>query len=385
MTDKNPTVVNNKNRDQQLEKLKWQFALENSSIGIWDYNATTDTVFFSKESKQILGYTNEDTDFHSSTTDWNNRVHPEDREKYFKDFKDHINGVIPIYENEYRILCKDGTYKWILDKGKIISKDISGNALRVIGTHIDITERVLNQKNSNRTLNLVTKQNEKLENFAHIVTHNLKEHSGNFESILGFYNQAEKDSEKEELISYLETLSTSLKNTIKSLTQIVSVQSRKERTIEKLNICKYIERVSKVLDVIIEKNNAKINNQIDKNLEICFSPAYLESIIQNLLSNAIKYKHPDRDPIIILSSEINNESIIIKITDNGIGIDLKKFGNAVFGLYKTFHRNEDSEGVGLYLVKSQIESFGGKIDISSIVNTGTTFTITIPNKKNQLN
>lgn len=385
MSKENDVVQDIKIKNDYLEKLKWQFALENSGIGVWDYNAKTKNVIFSNETKQILGYTDKDKDFQLNNEDWNSRVHTEDRENYLRDFRDHLKGIHPIYINEYRVKCKDGNYKWILDKGKIISKDNSGNPLRVIGTHIDITERVLNQKNSNKTLNLVTEQNEKLENFAHIVTHNLKEHSGNFESILNFYNKADSTSEKEELVTYLGTLSTSLKNTIESLTQIVSVQSKKEMTTERLNICDYIQRVRKVLDVVITKNNAVINNFIDKGLDIHFSPAYLESIIQNLLSNAIKYKHPDRDPMINLSSAITGDGLILKISDNGIGIDLKKFGNAVFGLYKTFHRNEDSEGVGLYLVKSQIESFGGKIEIDSKVNIGTTFTITIPNKKIQLN
>ncbi len=369
---------------EQFEKLKWQFALENSNIGIWDWDNTDnlDRVFFSKESKDILGYKEEEAlRFGSNSQDWNDRVHPDDREKYFQDFQDHLNGIRPIYENVHRVLCNDGTYKWISDKGKIIERDSNGNALRIIGTHTDITLHVENKEKLKKTLDLITNQNKKLKNFAHIVTHNLKEHSGNFESLLQFYDESESDSDRKELVNYLKILSVSLSKTISNLNQIVSVESKKEISVEKIHIVKYIESVTKILDVFIKNSNATIVNTIDKGLFIYFSPAYTESIIQNLLSNAIKYKHPDRKPIINLSASIVNGNIILKVKDNGLGIDLNKYGSEVFGLYRTFHNNDNSEGVGLYLVKSQVESFGGKIEIESTVNVGTTFIITIPNEK----
>ena len=372
---------------EQFEKLKWKFALENSNIGIWDWDNTNnlDRVFFSKESKRILGY-KEGEGFHfgSNSQDWNDRVHPDDREKYFKDFQDHLNGIRPIYENEHRILCNDGTYKWISDKGKIIERDANGNPIRVIGTHTDITLHVENEEKLKNTLDLITNQNKKLKNFAHIVTHNLKEHSGNFESLLQFYDESESDSDRKELVNYLKVLSVSLSKTISNLNQIVSVESKKEISVEKIYIVKYIENVTKILDVFINDSNTTIVNTINEDLFIYFSPAYTESIIQNLLSNAIKYKHPDRSPIINLSASIVDDNIILKVKDNGLGIDLDKYGNEVFGLYRTFHSNQNSEGVGLYLVKSQVESFGGRIEIESTVNVGTTFIITIPNTKAQL-
>lgn len=379
----NPKEDNNKHRNDQFQKLKWQFALENSNTGVWDYDARTNSVFFSNESKHIIGFEN-DAAFGLDPQDWNKRVHPDDAEKYYQDFKDHLDGLHPIYRNEYRILCKDGNYKWISDVGKIVEMDDNGKAIRVIGTHTDITKRVEEQENLIKTVDLITKQNKKLKNFAHIVTHNLKEHSGNFESLLSFYDQADNDSERKELMFYLKTLSQSLNKTIANLNEIVSVQSNKETEIKTLQISNYFERILSLLEVVLFDNNATINNNIDKELIVYFSPAYLESIIQNLISNAIKYKHPERDPAIDLDSYISDDYIYITIADNGIGIDLDKFGNDIFGLYKTFHHNENAEGVGLYLVKNQIESFGGRVIIESEVNKGTTFTLKFPNKKIQL-
>ena len=301
-----------------------------------------------------------------------------------RDNHNHLNGITPLYENVHRILCNDGSYKWISDKGKIIERNSNGVPIRVIGTHTDITLHVENEEKIRKTLDLITSQNIKLKNFAHIVTHNLKEHSGNFESLLQFYDESESDCDRKELVNYLKVLSVSLSKTISNLNQIVSVESKKEISVEKIYLVDYIENATRILDVFIKDSNTTIINNIDKNLFIYYNPAYAESIVQNLLSNAIKYKHPDRNPIINLSTSIVNDNIILKVKDNGLGIDLNKYGNEVFGLYRTFHNNHNSEGVGLYLVKSQVESFGGKIKVESTVNVGTTFIITIPNKKVQL-
>ena len=369
------------NSQNQSEKTKWQLAVDISNIGIWDFDAKLNKVYFSESSKRIIGFEHDDT-FGDNINDWNDRVHPEDKEKYFQDYQDHINGLKPIYINEHRVKCKDGSYKWILDKGQIIEWDENDKPTRFVGTHVDITDHVENEIKLSNTLNLVSKQNNKLKNFAHIVTHNLKQHAGNFASLMDFYDEASTEIEKQELMDYLKTLSSSLTKTIGNLSEIVSIQNNKVTKIEKLNLVKEVQGVSNTLEALINKSNAKIINNIDPKIYIFYSATYLESIIQNLLTNAIKYKHPERNPEIVINSVLTEDMIQIKVSDNGLGIDLNKFGDSVFGLYKTFHQNKNSEGVGLYLIKNQIETFGGKITIDSEVNLGTTFTITIPNKKN---
>ncbi len=372
---------NPKHNLNHFDSKKWEIALSISKIGMWEYNAKTDTIFLSDCSKELIGYLDDDQ-FGRHTDDWNNLVHPEDRFKYHKDFNDHIIGKNPIYINKHRVKCKDGTYKWILDKGQIVERDTNGNYIRFIGTHTDITDEVESEIKINNALIIATEQNTKLKNFAHIVTHNLKEHAANFESLLGFYSETNDDTERDELINHLNHVANSLNKMIVNLKQIVAVQSKKETDVELLNISEFIEDSLKLLDIIIVKSKAKIYNHVCKNLSINYNSAYLESIIQNLLSNAIKYKHPDRDPVITIESFSNDGQICIKVSDNGRGIDLDKFGKDVFKLYKTFHTNSNSEGVGLYLIKNQIEAFNGSIDIDSIVDVGTTFTIMLPNKKN---
>lgn len=359
--------------------LKRKFALKNSNIGIWEFDAKLNRVFFSEESKNIIGFKAEE--FGINPHDWNDRVHPDDRQQYFKDFEDHLNGLKSIYSNVHRVLCKDDTYKWISDKGKIIERDDDGNPVKIIGTHLDITEQKENELANTKLLKLLTLQNDKLTNFAHIVTHNLKSHSANFENLLEFYDEAESAEEKDELIGHLKTVTQSLTKTISNLTEIVSIQTNKNQQEENLNIFGYINNTLKLLDVEIKQSKAVIINEVNPSINMNFNPAYLDSIFQNLLSNAIKYKHPERHPYIQFNSTETKHYYIFTIQDNGIGIDMDKYGDEVFKLYRTFHKNKNSEGVGLYLIKNHIESYGGTIKLNSVVDEGSIFTITLPIKK----
>jgi PAS domain S-box-containing protein len=367
-------------KSSTFNELKCKFALKNSTIGIWEFDANLNKVFFSDESKNIIGFKNKE--FGSNPQDWNDRVHPDDKERYFKDFDDHLKGLRPLYTNEHRILCKDGAYKWISDKGKIIERDREGNPVRIIGTHVDITEHKESELANSKLVKLLTVQNDKLTNFAHIVTHNLKSHSANFENLLEFYDEAETPAEKEELIAHMKTVTESLSKTISNLTEIVSIQTNKNEQVENLNIFNYINNSLKLLDVEIKQSNAVIINEVNPLINLDFNPAYLESVFQNLLSNAIKYKHPDRNPFIQFDSSETKNAYIFTIQDNGLGIDMEKYGEEVFKLYRTFHKNDNSEGVGLYLIKNHIECYGGTITLNSVVNEGSIFTIKIPIKKN---
>lgn len=117
-----------------------KFALEGSKSGVWDWNLETNEVFFSKQWKKMIGF--EDHEITGSLKEWEKRVHPDDLEQTYKKIQDHLEGITEIYTSEHRVLCKDNTYKWILDKGMVIKWDENGKPLRMIGTHLDLTERI---------------------------------------------------------------------------------------------------------------------------------------------------------------------------------------------------------------------------------------------------
>jgi diguanylate cyclase (GGDEF)-like protein/PAS domain S-box-containing protein len=118
---------------------RWQFALEGARDGVWDWNLTTNEVFFSRQWKAMLGH--EEHEIAHDLQEWDKRVHPDDKAGAYADIEKHLKGETPYYQNEHRLRCKDGTYKWILDRGMIVSRDASGKPTRLIGTHTDITER----------------------------------------------------------------------------------------------------------------------------------------------------------------------------------------------------------------------------------------------------
>lgn len=359
-----------------FNNLKWKFALQVSNIGIWDFDATTNTVNFSEESSRILGFQISELNKHPES--WNDLVHPDDKDKYLSDFEDHLLGKANLYENVSRIKHKSGAYRWVLDKGKIIERTKDGQAKRVIGVHVDITDTIEKEEKISESLTLISKQNKKLKNFAHIASHNLKEHSGNIESLLELYDQAESAEEKLSLIANLKTVSETLKKTIANLREIITINSTKASDKEPISLKGFARESINSLMLNIKNANARINNEIDPSIVLNFNKSYLESIIQNLLTNALKYSHPDRYPHVKLFTFETKDSIILTVEDNGIGIDLNSYGNDLFTLYRTFHNNEDAEGIGLYITKNQIEALGGKISVESEVNIGSKFILEFP-------
>ncbi|MBN1919796.1 MAG: PAS domain S-box protein [Anaerolineae bacterium] len=118
---------------------RWQFALEGAGDGVWDWNIQTDEVFFSRQWKAMLGYS--EHEIGTSLGEWSGRVYSEDQLDCQTDLTRHFNGETPVYQNEHRLRCKDGSYKWVLDRGKIVEWTPDGRPLRMIGTHTDITAR----------------------------------------------------------------------------------------------------------------------------------------------------------------------------------------------------------------------------------------------------
>ncbi len=366
------TDFKNDQESHRISEARNQFANMASNVGVWDWDLITNKVFYSAESLKILEIDENGQSLTDNPEKWDDRVHPEDLEAYFGNIQLHFDQKIPFYETYHRILC-DGKYKWILDRGKVISRDQNGKPLRIVGTHTDVSSQKIREQDLKETLELVNEQKNKLLNFAYIVSHNLNSHTGNLRSLLNM--RISEMMTFEEIFPLIETVSKELDDTLEDLFELIEVQGEQNKEKIPLNINEYLSKVLSVLVDEIRKYKIKIDNKVPKSVSIDFIPAYLESILLNLTTNAIKYAKPNQETIIEYLFSYEDDFKILSVKDNGVGINLEKYKEHIFGLYKTFHKNENARGIGLYITKNQIESLGGKIEVESEVGQGTTFKI----------
>ncbi len=244
-----------------------------------------------------------------------------------------------------------------------------------LGIATDVSWQKQKEHELETTINIVGEQNKRLLNFAYIVSHNLRSHSGNIEMILNILETAESDEEREEMLALLKGISKSLTETIVHLNEVVHIQTNLNIQKEKINLKNYANKIIEVLSGAIASKGGKIINNLPADLEIEYNAAYMESVLLNFLSNGLKYCHPDRIAEVTLDIYYEDDRPVLRIKDNGLGIDLKRNGEKIFGLYKTFHNNADAKGIGLFISKNQIEAMGGKVEVESEVNKGTVFRI----------
>ncbi|MFP5439820.1 MAG: PAS domain-containing sensor histidine kinase [Bacteroidia bacterium] len=346
-----------------------RFALEAASEGIWDYNMVTGEVYFSAQSMKIAGMEEKDTVW--TQEQWRSRIFKEDTKGHIRAVNDYISGKTPRFEHIYRIKhAKDG-YRWVMSRGQIVEFK-NDKPFRAVGTLKDITELKEKEITLGKTITIVGEQNNRLSNFAHIVSHNLRSHASNLRMLLDLIKTAD-NAERDEMLDHLEAISDGLTITISHLKELVEIQTEVKNVKERLNLRYYLKNILTILHNEITKHAVTIEINIPLDVTVYYNPAYLESVLLNFTTNAIKYSSSDKKPVISYDFAIENGQKVLYISDNGIGIDLKKHRNALFGMYKTFHKHQNSRGIGLFITKNQVEAMGGRVEVASEVNRGTVF------------
>jgi PAS domain S-box-containing protein len=299
-------------------------------------------------------------------------IHPDDVERVTQTVYPALERQEKEIKYEHRFKGNDGVYHWREDSANVIY-DENGNYTKYIVITRDITERKESENEKNRLYQITQKQNEKLINFTHIVSHDIRSHTSNLSMILDLYDETNNPDEQKEYFKMLKQSTNKLSDTIFFLNETVAVQSGIKNEKSVLNLRKEIEKALVGINAVIRTNDAQINIDVDDTIEIVATQSYLESIIFNLLTNAIKYKSPSRKPVVSIIAINEAGGIKLTIEDNGKGIDLVKYKDKIFGMYKTFHGNPDAVGLGLFMVKNHIESLGGEIEVESKVDVGTKF------------
>ncbi|XDD41544.1 PAS domain S-box protein [Leptospira sp. WS60.C2] len=281
------------------------------------------------------------------------------------------------WEGVIKNKAKDGTFFWqqtfihpLYDENDQIEAYLS--------IRFDITEEIEALENTKRMLHFAGIQNNRLQNFAYIISHNIRQHSSNFTSLISLLEETNVEEEKQNLVEMLHTSSIQLEETISHLSDIISINQTLNKPMEICSLKKEVETTLTILNGSIVSRNIKVEVLVPDHLQIKTIPAYLESILLNLVSNAVKYVRLKSGAWIQISIEEREEWIVISVEDNGLGINLSKHGNKIFGMFKTFHKNEDARGIGLFITKSQVEVLGGEIQVTSEEGKGSQFTVHLP-------
>ena len=348
---------------------RMRIAVQSANIGIWDFNITDNTLIWDENMYELYGV--DKAKFSGDYDAWESTVHPEDLERCEEEVRLAIIGDRD-FNTEFRIIQSDGAVKHITGMAKVF-RDEKGNATRMVGANTDITRLKNSQQRLHKLLEITEKQNKSLLNFAHIVSHNLRSNSSNLLMLSGMLLDGVDAQKERKFTEMIKVAAERLNETVMQLNEVISIRNNKERDFEAIKIHRELEKVVQSVNALVENAKAEIEIAVPKTVQIHGIRPYFNSIILNLLTNSIKYRQPSRPLRIKIGIKENKHQVAVLFEDNGKGIDLKRFGHKLFGMYKTFHGNLDATGFGLFIVKNQMEAMDGTVDVTSQVDQGTTF------------
>jgi signal transduction histidine kinase len=256
----------------------------------------------------------------------------------------------------------------------MLATKFKGDESLVVIEHQNITAlKLAEQEREKITVDLIQRK-EHMEQFSYIISHNLR---GPLASILGFTNLLEGTKlefiENFDVIQGMATSANKLDEVIKDLNEILQVKTQLFEKKEDVYFNDLVKEISLTIDQQIQDQGITIKTNFDNVDKIHSNKNNMYSIFYHLIHNSIKYRKPDVTGIIEIKSQQTSDGFQLRFKDNGLGIDLKKNSETIFGLYKRFHRNIEGKGMGLFMVKKQVETLGGNISVTSEVNYGTEF------------
>lgn len=351
---------------ESLERFK--FLAEAMPQKIWTADKEGNITYLNRQWYDYTGSSMED----SADYGWTKYVHPDDVKKTQEAWARVIREAADT-SVEVRFRRKDGVYRWHISRGSV-QKDEEGNVLWWVGSSTDIHD----YKTALESLNMVNKKlqrtNTDLDTFIYTASHDLKAPISNLEGLLtAFVQEDHLNKTQQSILEMILQSIARLKNTIGDLTDISKAQRVNQEDEQLINLRDLIHEVELDISGLIEKYNPEIYCHLDV-AEIRYSKKNLRSIVYNVLSNALKYSSPFRRPRIIISAEPANDCILLKISDNGLGISQENIGK-IFGMFKRAHQHVEGSGIGLYIIKRLIENAGGRIEVESKLDEGTTFCI----------
>ncbi|MDW3209026.1 MAG: PAS domain S-box protein [Reichenbachiella sp.] len=283
------------------------------------------------------------------------------------------------HKNEQKFVCMDGSVIWVEAMGTLIS--FEGEPAVQIAIY-DITDRKLaqekvleNEKNLQSLNEHLTRQNNQLEEFAHIASHNLRAPITNMMSLIQIKESDQDEATEQFVWENLKKGVANLDETIVELNEVVKTSWELDKRKRKVKLSRVLNKILSSIKNEMLETGGRVEGDFTAFDSITYPKVYIESILINLITNGLKYAHPERPPIVKVRSFIKNGIKCLEVKDNGLGIDLSKYRDKIFGLRKTFHNHPEARGVGLFITKAQVESMGGVIRVESKIGEGSNFII----------
>jgi PAS domain S-box-containing protein len=361
------------------KQIRLELAVENAQEGIWDSNVKTGETLYDDTWSSMLGYTPEEFSTHDLT--WENLLHPEDKPLVMQLINDHLSGKTDFFESTYRMRCKSGAWKWILDKGKVITHDEDNNPIRMIGKHTDLTEIKLKEEKLQAGLQKEKELNELKSRFVSNASHEFRTPLASIllisDVLKKYWSQLEPDQIEARIDKIIDQI-THLSRIVDKVFEISKFQQGKTsfapEKIDIVNLCNTI--IDGFSPRVESKNRITFYSPMEALLINLDRRLFVQSM-NNLISNALKYS--GEDTFVHVKLSVNSKEVQLQIKDSGIGIPL----NDQKHLFQPFFRasntkNIPGNGLGLSIAKESITLHGGSIKVCSKPNKGTTFIICLP-------
>lgn len=351
---------------------KFRALIENTKDIIALTDASGHALYVNPGVERITGFTPSEY----LANDPSSFVHPEDQRlfaRFMEEVTAHPGHVI---ESSFRAKHKEGYWQWL--EGSATDMRHHGAIKGVVFNFRDVTQRKKAEQERSDLVAQLIEQNNDLRQFSFIASHNLR---GPVASLLGLFNLLRWQTfppESEQLLTMANKAVSHLDSVIRDLSLILEMRSNRLNAKEVVGISDTVNKIKVALQLQIDRYDITLNINTSEIDELRTINSYFYSILYNLISNAIKFRSPERQPVIDITTERNGTYLLLTVHDNGIGINLTQFQDRLFGLYQRFHLESEGRGIGLYMVKTQVQLLNGTIAIDSEPGMGTTFRINLP-------
>ncbi len=383
------TIILNKQAEEEilLSKERYDIVAMATNDAIWDCDLASRTVVWNNGITSIFGYKKEEVQ-NTDTWGWE-RVHPEDRERAISKVLTHLAGGANTFSDEFRCLCADGSFKYILNKIFVMNDSKTGKPIRLIGAIQDITQqkekelqlRELNETLKERAEQLAT-SNTELERFAYVASHDLQEPLRTITSFLQLLKrkyEGKLDDAAQNYIGYAVDGADRMKQLIMDMLEYSRVNTQLKLN-EEVDMQHILNDVLFNYSGKIKLSDAMI---ISENLPKIYAvKTQMIQLLQNLIANSLKYQKPNIPPVIKVNAIEKETEWEFSVSDNGIGIE-EKFFDKIFIIFQRLHSKTQfsGTGIGLAICKKIVEKHKGRIWVTSTPNEGSTFYFTIPKKE----